>query len=122
MPSRKPVRDRDHGVADQWDVVTVPFPFTNQPGSKRRPALVLSNRKFNRRGSTVMAMITTAGHHPWIGDVVLTDLKSAGLNTSCLVRLKLFTIDNRLVVKKTGRLAMADQERVREQLQTYLAW
>jgi len=69
-----------------------------------------------------MAMITTAGHHPWIGDVVLTDLKSAGLNTSCLVRLKLFTIDNRLVVKKTGRLAMADQERVREQLQTYLAW
>ena len=106
----------------QWDVVIVPFPFSTQPGTKRRPALVLSGRAFNQHGSTVLTMITTAGHHPWPGDVNLTDLKTAGLNAPCLVRLKLFTLDNRLILKKIGRLAGADRQRVSQQLQTYLPW
>ena len=50
---------------NQWDIIIVPFPFTNQPGSKRRPALVLSTSGFNRHGQIILAMITTAGHHPW---------------------------------------------------------
>lgn len=126
MPSRRLVSDRsgkkDPQVADQWEIVIVPFPFSTQSGRKRRPALVLSDRTFNRQGSTVLAMITSAGHHPWTGDVLITDLKSAGLHTACLVRLKLFTIDNRLIVKKIGKLAMSDKERIRTQLQAYLPW
>ena len=106
----------------QWDVVIVPFPFSNQPGAKRRPALVLSARGFNRHGQAVLAMITTAGHHPWPGDVGLTDLKATGLNAPCLARLKLFTLDQRLIVKKIGRLATTNQQQVSRQLQTYLPW
>ncbi|MDQ3011568.1 MAG: type II toxin-antitoxin system PemK/MazF family toxin [Acidobacteriota bacterium] len=126
MPSKKAANPRSAPRApqasDQWEVVIVPFPFSTQPGNKRRPALVLSKRSFNQHGSTVLAMITTAGHHPWPGDVMLTDLKSAGLNAPCLMRLKLFTLDNRLIVKKIGRLAATDQQRVSGQLQTYLPW
>jgi len=126
MPSRKTVQQRSvpraQPAAEQWDVVIVPFPFSTQPGHKRRPALVLSQRAFNQHGSSVLAMITTAGHHPWPGDVRLTDLKAAGLNAPCLVRLKLFTLDNRLIVKKIGRLAAADRQQVNRQLQTYLPW
>ncbi len=106
----------------QWDVVIVPFPFSTQPGQKRRPALVLSENAFNRHGYTVLSMITTAGHHPWPGDVSLTDLKAAGLNAPCLVRLKLFTLDNRLIVRKIGRLTATDHQQVSQQLQTYLPW
>ena len=29
-------------ATNQWEVVIVPFPFSTQPGHKRRPALVLS--------------------------------------------------------------------------------
>ncbi|HLG15133.1 MAG TPA: type II toxin-antitoxin system PemK/MazF family toxin [Blastocatellia bacterium] len=65
-------------------------------------------------------MITTAGHRPWPGDVAVTDLQTAGLNAPCLVRLKLFTLDNRLIIKKIGRLAASDQQQVKRQLQTYL--
>jgi mRNA interferase MazF len=126
MPSKKSARPRPGPrapqAADQWDVVIVPFPFSAQPGNKRRPALVLSKRAFNQHGATVLAMITTAGHHPWPGDVHLTDLKAAGLNAPCLARLKLFTLDNRLVVKKIGRLAAADQQQISQQLQTFLPW
>ncbi len=108
--------------AEQWEVVIVPFPFSAQPESKRRPALVLSNRAFNQHGYSVLAMITTTGHHPWPGDVSVADLKAAGLNAPCLVRLKLFTLDNRLIAKKIGRLSAADQQRVSGQLQAYLPW
>lgn len=122
MPSKRSSRPRATQTAGQWETVIVPFPFSSQPGNKRRPALVLSTRAFNRQGSTVLAMITTAGHHPWPGDVLLSNLTAAGLSAPCLVRLKLFTLDNRLIVKKIGRLAAADQQRVSQQLQAYLPW
>jgi mRNA interferase MazF len=125
MPSKKLTNphpaSRAQGI-DQWDIVVVPFPFSTQPGHKRRPALVLSLRAFNQQGSTVLAMITTAGHRPWLGDVALTDLRTAGLNTPCLVRIKLFTLDNRLIVKRIGRLASNDQQQVSVQLQSFLPW
>ncbi len=106
----------------QWDIVVVPFPFSSQAGTKRRPTLVLSDRTFNIRGQTVLAMITTSGHHPWPGDVALADHKATGLRTPCLVRLKLFTLDNRLIRKRIGHLSSNDRKRVSLQLQTYLPW
>ncbi len=126
MTSKKPAKKRPvpraPQPAEQWEVVIVPFPFSAQPGNKRRPALVLSSRAFNQRGYSVLAMITTTGHHPWPGDATVTDLKTAGLNAPCLVRLKLFTLDNRLIVKKIGQLSATDQQQVKRQLQAYLPW
>lgn len=126
MASRRSARQgrvsRTPQAADQWEVVVVPFPFSTQPESKRRPALVLSQYAFNQHGSTVLAMITSSGHHPWPGDVKLTDLVAAGLKAACLVRFKLFTLDNRLIVKKIGRLGAADRQQVSRQLQAYLPW
>jgi hypothetical protein len=72
--------------------VTVPFPLTDKPAAKKRPALVLSNTTFNRSGHTVLAMITTKGHRPWPGDSEIEDYSSAGLNLQCQVRLKMFTL------------------------------
>jgi len=66
-------------ICDRWDVVAVPFPFTDQPQTKRRPALVLSAWYFNRAGHSVSAMITTKGHRPWPGDAEIQDLEAAGL-------------------------------------------
>src|SRR5215470_8004802 len=109
-------------TCNQWDVAVVPFPFSNQPGSKRRPALVLSDRAFNGKGHTVLAMITTSGHRPWPGDVTLSDYKPAGLHTSCITRLKLFTLDNRLLVKRIGSVSVNDQKKIRSELKTYLPW
>ncbi len=107
-------------ICDRWDVVVVPFPFSEKTGSKRRPALVLSNAAFNRSGHTVLAMITTRGHHPWPGDYEITDLEAAGLPLPCIVRLKLFTLDNRLILRRAGRLADGDREAVRGSLRECL--
>jgi len=107
-------------ICDPWAVVVVPFPFTEKPGSKRRPALVLSNSSFNAAGHTILAMITTQGHTPWPGDTEVEDLAAAGLRVPCLVRLKLFTLDNRLVLRRTGRLGTCDAEKVVQGIRTTL--
>ena len=97
-------------TCDRFDVVVVPFPFSEKPGSKRRPAVVLSNKQFNDAGHTVLAMITTKGHNKWPGDQEISDLETAGLPLPCIVRLKLFTLDNRLLQRKIGHLANADSK------------
>jgi mRNA interferase MazF len=101
-------------------VVVVPFPFVDRAGSRRRPALVVSNRSFNDSGNTVLTMITTKAHRPWPGDTDLVDLRAAGLNTPCIVRLKMFTLDNRLLAKRIGRLGDDDRATVLAELDKHL--
>ena len=76
----------------QFDVVVVPFPFTDSTTTKKRPALVISDATtFNQSiKKSVMAMITTASHSSWALDVLITDLTSTGLKAKSIVRMKLF--------------------------------
>lgn len=76
----------------QFDVVVVPFPFTDRLATKKRPALVLSNAENfgDRIGHSVLAMITSAKNPPWPLDVEISDLKAAGLPAPSKVRMKLF--------------------------------
>jgi mRNA interferase MazF len=56
-------------TCDAFEVVVVPFPFTNSDQSVRRPAAVLSRRAFNAEGHTVKAIITDARNQPWPLDI-----------------------------------------------------
>jgi mRNA interferase MazF len=107
-------------ISDLWDVVVVPFPFTERADAKRRPALAVSTTAFNESGHTVLTMITSTTHRQWPGDTAIEELGSAGLTMPCLVRLKMFTLDNRLIIKRIGRLSPTDRQRVAEQIQRYL--
>ena len=107
-------------TCDTWQVVVVPFPFTDRATTKRRPALVLSAKAFNRHGYSVLAMVTSASHQPWPGDTPLADLKGAGLKTPSLVRLKLFTLDNRFIARRLGVLAARDRSAVAAEVQNCL--
>jgi mRNA interferase MazF len=101
-------------VFRRFEVLRVPFPFTDRAVQKNRPALVLSSaRHFNTPAAhSVMAMITSATHARWPLDVEIHDLACAGLPAPSLVRFKLFTLDHRLVRGMLGRLADDDAERV----------
>ena len=96
-------------ICDAFDVVAVPFPFVDSRRTKRRPAVALTERAVNREGHCVFAMVTTKSHAPWPGDTEIEDFAAAGLNLSCVVRLKLFTLDNRLIAKRIGRLTQKDR-------------
>ncbi|MCM3877396.1 MAG: type II toxin-antitoxin system PemK/MazF family toxin [Thermoanaerobaculia bacterium] len=107
-------------ISEAWDVVVVPFPFSERPGTKKRPALVLSRPSFNKAGHTALAMITTRAHRPWPGDVEIEKLEQAGLPLPCIVRLKLFTLDNRLLMSRLGSLSPVDRKGVASALRSTL--
>jgi len=103
---------------ERFDVVRVPFPFSDRNAVKHRPALVLSDAgRFNTpAGHSVMAMITSAANPAWPLDCPISDLAAAGLPSPSKVRFKLFTLDHRLVRGALGRLAVADRQSVDEAL------
>ncbi|MBV9572330.1 MAG: type II toxin-antitoxin system PemK/MazF family toxin [Alphaproteobacteria bacterium] len=109
-------------VCGPGDVAIVPFPFTDIAVAKRRPALALSARDANDvNGATLFAMITTAQRSRWPSDFLLSDGDMAGLAAISIVRLKLFTLDNRLVSRVIGRLAPHDRASVRKMLKAVVA-
>lgn len=115
MTTKKPIK-----TYNAFEVVLVPFPFIDQSSTKKRPAVVLSSSsKFNIKiGASILAMITTSGHNPWPCDIFLSDLLSAGLPAPSIIRMKLFTIDHRLILKKIGVLHKKDQQALAESLST----
>ena len=105
-----------------YSLVRVPFPFSDRSAQKRRPALVLSKPDFQQAsGHLLLAMVTSAQQSQWPLDWPIDDLTVAGLNHPCLVRLKLFTLDERLILGGLGSLSGPDRHGVRERLQRLLA-
>ena len=105
-----------------FEVVVVPFPFTDRKTDKRRPALILSNDiKFNKpSGHVVLAMITSQKNPDWPLDTTITTIRRTGLTAPSKVRMKLFTLDSRLIVKKIGTLTNRDKKAVGKALQRLL--
>jgi mRNA interferase MazF len=104
-----------------FDVIAVPFPFTDRDATKRRPALVISNERFNQQHKQlVLAMITTASENAWPSDVHLANWQEAGLKVACHFRLKLFTLDQNLVLKMIGHLSSQDVKSVQAVLTEYV--
>ena len=96
-----------------FDVVEVPFPFSDVPRSKRRKALVLSAQDFNETsGASILMMITSATHSAWLHDVPIVNYAESGLKKPCVARMKLFTLDNGLIIRKSGELMEPDRDEV----------
>lgn len=114
MNGNLPLMKRLIVTYNAFDVVVVPFPFTDSTTSKRRPALILSaGETFNQPvGQAVMAMITSAKNSDWPLDVEIQNLDAAGLPSASIIRMKLFTLDERLIVRKAGTLESRDQAKV----------
>ncbi|MEX0588900.1 MAG: type II toxin-antitoxin system PemK/MazF family toxin [Cyanobium sp.] len=103
-------------------MVKVPFPFSERQAVKGRPAVVLSKPEFqDQSGHVVLTMVTSAQRSTWPLDWPIQDLEVAGLQRPCLIRLKIFTLDQRLVLKPLGRLGLADQLGVKLRLNALLA-
>jgi mRNA interferase MazF len=102
---------------ERHSLVLVPFPFTDRATQKRRPAVVLSSPDFQRSsGHVLLAMVTSAKQSAWPLDWTIQNHQAAGLPQSCLVRFKVFTLDERLILKTLGHLAPPNRYGVAAQL------
>ncbi len=105
------------------DVVLVPFPFTDQSTTKKRPAIVVSSAEYGaRRPDLVIAAVssrirTSAG----FGEVILGGWKEAGLLGPSVVKPVLATIERRLVLRRLGRLGPDDRASLEATLRLVLS-
>ena len=109
-------------VFDVWDIVTVPFPYTNRPIEQRRPALILA--VIEAAESPVMlwvAMITSAANRAWPKDIPITDPHMAGLPAPSVIRLAKIATIELAAARQLGRLAIPDRPMARQVLAHYLA-
>ena len=96
-------------------VVLLPFPYTDQSGSKRRPALVLSTDAYNtRRGDIIVAPITGNLSTGQADDTPLADWGDAGLLKPSVVKGVIGTVEQTLVVRVLGALSVADLQKVEQ--------
>lgn len=109
-------------IYKRFDVIVIPFPFTDLSPTKKRPALVISDsKKFNDAvNHVVCAMITDARHDSWPLDTEIQDLTLTGLSKPSMIRLKIFTLDESLILKRAGKLGLADRQSFRKNLRLLL--
>jgi mRNA interferase MazF len=101
---------------DFGDVVLVPFPFTSQRASKKRPAVVASNRIYStaRPDVIVMAVTSQLRPDPGLGDAWISQWQAAGLLKPSVVKPVFATLEQRLVLRRLGALDEDDQAVLRK--------
>jgi len=106
---------------DPFDIVIVPFPYSDRLAEKRRPAVVISNRKLQTLGLVWIVMITSADNPSWPGDVPISDPKRTGLPAPSIMRLaKLACIDPSRVIRRAGRLDKTTARIVAQRVRGFL--
>ncbi len=99
----------------RYDVISVPFPYTDRAAVQRRPALVVSGPTFESRfGLLWVLMITAAENRSWHGDVPIPHHHRAGLPIPSIVRpTKIATVEASRA-RKRGQISAATASPVDE--------
>lgn len=109
-------------ICKTWDIVRVPFPYTDRPVRQHRPALVIAAAgDGGARPLLWVLMITSAGNAGWDDDVAIADLKAAGLPSPSVVRTAKVATIEAADAEPIGAMPRAGRAAVRKQLQQRLA-
>ena len=100
------------------EVLLVPFPFTNQAGGKKRPAVVISSDAYNtqRQDLLIMAITSQAPTGEDFAAFPITDWQTAGLLKPSFAKPVLTTLEQTLVIRSMGILSATDQRSLRQML------
>ena len=113
MPSTTPF--------DFGDILLLTFPFTDTPGSKQRPAVVVSRGGFNEtRHDLVMMPVTSRIQFAGTGSIFVTHWQESGLLKPSVIKPIFFTLEKRLVRRQLGTLLTADKDSLRSNLRAIL--
>jgi mRNA interferase MazF len=104
------------------DVIVVPFPFTDQTATKKRPAVVVSSDRYHRerRDIILMAITSQIRPDPTCGELAVVHWEAAGLLKPSVIKPLLATIEAHLVIRQLGTLHAEDQNSLRQALAAVL--
>ena len=107
---------------DFGDIVLVPFPFTDQSGIKKRPAVVVSSAAYNtsRPDLILMAITSQIKSAPGFAEVVVGEWQKAGLLKASVVKPVITTVERWLVLRQLGRLDQSDRATLQQAIRTMI--
>ena len=99
----------------------VNFRFTDQSGSKRRPAVIISTDDYHQsRVDAVLLALSTQKDGGRFGDCVLEDWNAAGLPKPTKAKGVFETISKSIIYKQIGSLTPKDFKRVQKSVRDIL--
>ncbi len=110
-------------VYDPGEVVVVPFPFTDMSAIKQRPVLILSSKKYNTSSQDIITCGITSNPHDTAFSVVLLkkDMVEGQMVVDSRVKPdKLFTLHQKMVKKKLGKVKDSILKQTYAELQSIL--
>jgi mRNA interferase MazF len=104
------------------DVLLVPFIFTDQTTSKKRPAIVISSNDYNSaRPDLIVIGVSSQVNNPLLyGEIEIKEWQSAGLLKVSVVKSVITTIEQNLVIRYLGRLQNSDRDSLEHLLKLIL--
>ncbi|MCH8872033.1 type II toxin-antitoxin system PemK/MazF family toxin [candidate division KSB1 bacterium] len=100
------------------DVILVRYPFTDPPGSKVRPAVIVSTSHPSK--DIFVVPLTSKTQSLFEGEFLLEEWAEAGLNVPTAIKRGLYAINRKLILKKVGKLNAGDSGRLEESLRKWL--
>lgn len=93
------------------DVVLVPFPFTDQSSTKKRPAVIISSEAYHQQRPDLIIMAITSQVKPaqTVGEVIVQDWQGAGLLKPSAIKPVITTIERGLIIHQLGQLKADDK-------------
>lgn len=104
------------------DVILVGFPFTNLQTTKKRPAVIISSKKYNDERPDIILMAITSQIHQQIlsTEEYIEDWKDAGLLKESLFKPLIATIEKERIIKTLGHLSNTDKKNIEKILHTII--
>ena len=108
-----PRKSLQRSEMEQGDIVLMDFSYSNLQRSKFRPALVISNSRYNSNSLDVIVLrITSKPKKEWVIKMTNKDVASGSLVVESYVKVdSIFTIEKEMVAKVVGKLK---KEKVKE--------
>jgi mRNA interferase MazF len=97
------------------DVVLAPFPFTDHSGTKKRPAVVVSNAGYNRarRDMVIMAVTSQVRSPLGFGAALISAWQHARFVKESVLKPVFTSIEQGLVLHLMGKLVASDDQALR---------
>lgn len=96
----------------QGDVLLVPYPYTDQSATKRRPAVIVSADWYNATRPDVLLAAVTSQFGGSPQEIELLDWQSEGLQLPSVVKPIVTTLDQTRIIRVLGTLSPRDLGKV----------
>ena len=104
------------------EIVLVRFPFTDQTGTKKRPAVVVSSTFYNLSLPDIILMaITSQVRKPLkAGEIEIIAWQKSGLLKQSVIKPIFTTIEKKLILQKLGELEKTGKLNLQNNLQNLI--